>query len=739
MSTHARSRRRRHRRRGPGPALLFIGVVSALAAIAGLTGVGYVISLASDAPSLDGRKAKDNGQTSVVYAADGQRLGYIQTDVLRFEIPRREVPRTVRAATVAIEDERFWKHDGVDAEGVARAAVKNVESGRTVEGGSTITMQLARALYLNNERSFKRKVQEARIARDLEDRRSKHWILHEYVNNAPYGTNGGQEAVGIQAAARTYFNKPASKLKLHEAAMLAGLPQAPSEYNPFREPDKARARRNDVLAKMAENDMIAPRTARRAMRRPLGVERNQFYTQRREQFFFDYVRKQLIDRYGSERVRRGGLRVDTTIDLDKQQAARAAIASQLTFAGAPRSAVVSIDPRTGHILAMASSANYGDSKFNLAAQGKRRAGSTFKTFGLVAALRQGVSPEGTSYASKRLKFNDPKYGPIDVDCYAGCSGKRMNLVQATLASDNAVYQQLGLDIGPEAVRDTAKDMGITSPMEAVPAEILGGLKYGVSPLEMTRAYATLASGGTRTRPIAITRVRFPDGRVDDNWNKPRKKRVLDRGVATKVTSILRQNVQRGTGGSAQIGCPTAGKTGTVDEFKDAWFAGYTPNMATTVWVGFPGEERSMVPPATPMQVNGGSYPASIWGAYMRQARRGCPDFKGGGTFASRPFFGRYAQSGAPGDGEDDETSGVPGAPGAPAPAPTAPGPTADAGADDDDGASGGGGRGGGGGGATAATYDEDLYDTPPQAAPATAPTGAAQPTADSTGGAAAGE
>ncbi len=726
MSTHARTRRRRHRRRGPGPGFLFLGVITALAAIAGLSAVGYVVSLAADAPTLDGRKAKDNGQTSVVYAADGQRLGYIQTDVLRFEIPRSDVPRQLRAATVAIEDERFWEHEGVDVEGVARAAVKNVESGRTVEGGSTITMQLARALYLNNERSFKRKVQEARIAQELEDRRSKHWILHEYVNNAPYGTNGGQTAVGIQAAARTYFDKPAKDLELHEAAMLAGLPQAPSQYNPFREPGRALARRNDVLAKMAENGMIRATTARKAMDRPLGVKANRFYTFRREQFFFDYVKDQLIRRYGVERVRRGGLRVHTTIDLDMQKAARDAISRQLTFPGAPKSAIVTIDPRNGHILAMASSANYGESKFNLAAQGRRQAGSTFKTFGLVAALREGVSPEGTSYTSKRLKFRDPKWGPIDVDCYSGCSGKKMNLVQATLSSDNSVYQQLALDVGPQDVKATAALMGISSPMEGVPAEVLGGLKYGVSPLEMARGYATLASGGIRTRPIAITRVRFADGRTS-NWDRPRRKRVLDSAVAAKATSILEQNVQKGTGQSAQIGCPVAGKTGTVDNFTDAWFAGYTPNRATAVWVGYPGRKIEMVPPRTPENVNGGSFPARIWGAYMRQAKRGCPDFKGGGSFQSSAFFGKYAQSGAPGGtATDGQTFGGPGyqapAPGATAAPAPAPAPS-----------------GGGDGDTSGAAYDDDLYEAPPQGAPETAAPPAADAPADATGGAAAGE
>jgi len=716
MSRVARERRRRRARRGAGPAFLILGVVAVLLAMGALGAAGYVVSMITDAPDLNELQPRDQGETSVVYARDGTRLGFIQSDILRREIPGHEIPQSVKDATVAIEDERFFQHRGVDAEGVFRAALRNLESGRTVEGGSTLTMQLVRALYINNERTFRRKVHEAVLASDLEERESKRWILNSYLNNAPYGTNGGQTAVGIQAAARQYFDKPASRLELHEAAMLAGLPQAPSQYNPFREPEAALRRRNEVLRKMAELRMITPAQAREAMDRPLGVERSRFYTQRREQYFFDYVRQELIEAYGIRRVRQGGLRVYTTIDLRMQRAARRAISARLGGIG-PKGAIVTINPRNGHILAMASSASYADSRFNLAAQGRRQPGSTFKIMGLMAALRRGVSPTGTIYTSKRLRFDDPRYGPIDVDCYSGCAGRSMNLVQATTASDNAVYQQLALDLGPRSVRDAARDMGITSPLQGYPSEVLGGVRSCCSPLEMANAYATIASGGVRHRPVAITRVVFADGTESRRFGRPRPSRQFTDGVAYEATRILRRNMTDGTGTRAQIGCPAAGKTGTTDEFTDAWFAGYTPNLATAVWVGYPRRRIQMRTEYAGGPVAGGTFPAEIWGQYMRQVRRGCGDFREPETpFRASPFFGRYATTGAPGSSRpgQDYQPGAPGEPsggGVPGPGP---GTDRERGEEGTGGTGGGGGAGGTGGG----SYDPDLYETPPQQAPA---------------------
>jgi penicillin-binding protein 1A len=525
-------------------------------------------------------------------------------------------------------------------------------------------MQLVRNLYISNEKTWKRKITEAKLAEELENvhtgEAGKNWVLTKYLNVIPYGTTNGTTAVGIEAASRMFFDKPAKNLKLDEAALLAGLPQAPSSYNPFYAPERALARRNDVLRRMAKQKMISAETAQEAQDRPLGVKPgNRFYTQRRESFFFDYVKQELIDRYGVAEVRRGGLKVRTTIDLKLQQAARKAISETLTFANPPSSAIVTVDPSNGYIRAMASSADYGRSKFNLAAQGRRQPGSTFKTMGLIAALDAGVSPS-TQWTSRPLKFTDPVYGPIDVKTYSNSYKGRISLSSATLSSDNSVYQQLALDLGPDKVKKAARELGIKSKLNAYPSEILGGLERGVSPLEMANAYATIASGGWRNRPKAITRVTFSDGRVS-NWGKPARHKAFSDGVTYEATKILQQNMTSGTGTGAQIGCPAAGKTGTTDQNVDAWFVGYTPNLSTAVWVGYPGPERRipMEPPTTPISVAGGTYPATIWGKYMKVAKKGCGEFpKPKQAFQTKSFSAKYQQMQpepkATDEGEGDE-------------------------------------------------------------------------------------
>jgi penicillin-binding protein 1A len=652
MSRRERQRRKFQTRARPARVLfLLLGLLVTSAAIAGAVAVGWVVTVANSAPSLDTRKPIDLGQTSRVFAADGTPLGFIGADILRQTVRDKRIPKAVGEATVAVEDKRFYDHKGVDFEGIVRAAVKNLESKKDVQGGSTLTMQLVRNLYTGEKaraglKGYKRKIREAKLAEELENRhpgrQGKAWILTKYLNSIPYGTVGGQTAVGIQAAARVFFDKPAARLKLREAALLAGLPQAPSDYNPFLNRARARARRNDVLQRMADQGYITQAQAAKAMRRSLGVRHSRYYSSRRENYFYDYVKQKLIDRYGLNTVRRGGLRVDTTIDLRLQDAARTAVDNAV--AGTDRAgAIVSIDPRNGYIRAMASTAKYGDSKFNLAAQGHRQAGSTFKVMVLMAALRRGVNPNSTSYTSRPLNFTDPRYGKIDVSTYSNTYIGRANLVKATLASDNSIYQQLDLDLGPEAVTKAARDMGIVSELHSYPAEGLGGLTNGVSPLEMANAYATIASGGVRNRATGIRKVTFPGGHVDRSWGKPKRTRVFTDGVAAEATHILEQNVQAGTGTAAQIGCPAAGKTGTTDDFTDAWFVGYTPHLTSSVWIGHATDRRTLGAGSA-----GGVVAAPIWGAYMRTVKGSfCGGFPAPTTpFVSQPFFGRYARTGA---------------------------------------------------------------------------------------------
>ena len=459
MSRRERQRRRR-RNEGSASRVIFVllGLVVTGVAIAGIAAVAWVINVANSAPSLSTKKPIELGATSRVYAADGKtRLGFINANILRTPVHSDEIPDVVREATVAIEDRRFYEHQGVDFEGIVRAAVKNLESKKDIQGGSTLTMQLVRNLY-TGERArsgvagYKRKIREAKLAQELEDRHpgrpGKLWIVNKYVNSVPYGTVGGQTAVGIQAAARIFFDKPAARLSLREAALLAGLPQAPSNYNPFLDKGAATARRNDVLQRMADQGYITQAVANKTMAMSLGVEHNRYYTAKREGYVFDYVKQYLIDKYGLDTVRRGGLRVDTTIDLHLQKLARRALDGNL---GAPdrAGAIVTIDPKTGYVRAMASSSRYGDSKFNLAASGHRQAGSTFKVMVLMDALRRGVDPNRTTYVSRHLSPGWLPAAPsYEVQTYSHSYGGSMNLVKATLQSDNSVYAQLDADLGP---------------------------------------------------------------------------------------------------------------------------------------------------------------------------------------------------------------------------------------------------------------------------------------------------
>ena len=469
MSRSQRTRLRRSHRGSPrNKFLLGLLVVVVLIGMAGIAAVGYVVSIAASAPSLSSLKERDPGSNSEVLAADGSRLGFIQASELRLPAEGNEFPKVLKDATVAIEDRRFYQHDGIDYEGVIRAGVQNLVNQKTVQGGSTITMQLARNLYISSERTYQRKIREAKVAQEIEEQHSKQWILDKYLNTVPYGTVGGQSAIGAKAAARIYFNKRLGQLSLREAAMLAGLPQAPSLYSPLRSPGAAKARRNDVLREMARSGMITQDVAARTMRRGLGLDPSTYFTRRRESYFFDYVKDELIKEYGAKTVRLGGLQVRTTVDLKKQQEARAAIALRLGDIG-PSSAIVTINPKNGYIEAMASSAGYGESKFNLAAQGHRQPGSTFKVMALMAALRAGVDPDATHYTSKSpTKFDDPTYGPIDVSTYANSSAGNISLRKATLLSDNSVYIQLALDVGPDKVKQAAWDLGIRSKLNGYP-------------------------------------------------------------------------------------------------------------------------------------------------------------------------------------------------------------------------------------------------------------------------------
>jgi penicillin-binding protein 1A len=641
-----RRRRRNRRRRDRAQSRRFV-LVSILAIV--LAGVAVLVAAAFtgahafvNSCSLASLKPVSIGENSFVYAADGSVLGAIPAEQNRQPVALDQMSPLLLEATVAIEDRRFYSHRGVDYEGILRAAVKNLQEGEIVQGGSTLTQQLVRNLYIGREVSWERKTKEACLALKLEDeglpklwgpapagltpaevrRWKKDRILETYLNQVYFGAH----AYGAEAAAQTYFSKHAADLSLEQAALIAGLPQAPSVFDPFQNPKQALVRRNDVLAAMRADDYISESAYQAALSQPLDLKHGRIYTRIREPFFFSYVREELIEEYGAETVRSGGLEIHTTIDPRFQKIAVDSIKRTLNQPDDPAAAIVSVNPRNGAIRAMTAVVpGKKNIQFNLAAQGRRQSGSSFKTFVLTESIRQGINPYSTQYSSSPFHWQpDPNSEPWDVATYSHSYLGRVPISTATLASDNTVFARLTLDVGPENVVNVARKMGIRT--ELLPVASIGLGSNSVSPLEMASAYATLAAGGVYSKPMAIKKVVLADGRVDTSagWGRSKRKRVLSDGVAYEVTRILQQNITSGTGTGANYGdSSAAGKTGTTDNSADAWFAGYTPRASTVVWVGYPNAQISMTS-VHGITVAGGTFPATIWNLFMSRALAGAP-------------------------------------------------------------------------------------------------------------------
>jgi penicillin-binding protein 1A len=630
LARHRRQRAVRKRRRRTA----ILATVIAIVAIGTAAAVGGGAAVFAYGSSCDLRSLRgaELGRNSFVYAANGTLLGVIPAERNRQPVTAAGMSRWIRKATIAVEDRRFFEHGGIDFEGIARAAVADVRAGRIVEGGSTISQQLVRDLYISQERTIQRKLKEACLATKLDGAWGKQRILTTYLNRVYYGN----QAYGIEAASRTYFSKPAVELTLSESAFLAGLTQAPSSYDPLVAPARALARRNEVLTAMLDTGAISRARYAKAVASDVRLRPgSRLYTEIREPYFFGYVRDQLIEVYGPERVRSGGLRVYTTIRPKYQRLAEEAIRSTLDYPRDPAAAIVSISPRTGAIRAMAAVIpNQPKNQFNLLSQARRQTGSTFKTFVLAAAIEMGIDPDSTYYVSAPFTYKPKANGNCEDgswwcvhtydDSYSGWSSIR----SATTRSDNAVYAQLTLDVTPERIADVARRMGVRSPLDVngayVPAMGLGSI--AVSPLDIGSAYATLAAEGVYARPMAIRKVILRNGRVDREagWGVPQRRRAISEGTAAMVTRILEQNIDYGTGTRADIGRPAAGKTGTNEEHADAWFAGYTPDLATTVWVGYTRGEIPMEN-VHGIAVAGGTFPAEIWAKFMDPALENTPE------------------------------------------------------------------------------------------------------------------
>ncbi len=613
-----------------------------MAGIAIAVGVAWVISVYDSAPSLASLRPITKGDVSKVYAADGALIGVIHSDTIRQPVASAKIPEDLKNATVAIEDRRFYSHGGVDPSAIIRAGWEDlVAGGKPREGGSTITQQLVRNLYIQNPQdTVKRKIIEARLANEEEDQHSKDWILTKYLNTAPYGTNEGATAIGVEVAAETYYSKHAQDLTLPEAAMIAGLPQAPSQYNPFLNPRAALARRNEVLQAMKQQGKITDSEYTEASGQGLDLNPGNKYNTIRQPYIFDLVKQELEDRYGLNTVENGGLKVYTTIEPRLQDAAQSAVDScSVCYPdGGPASALASVDPSNGEIVALASTQRYSlSSQFNFAAHAQRQPGSSFKVYDLTTAIKQGIDPDTTYYnGSSPITLETPGGSSWTVN-NAEPGGGVMPLNVATWDSVNVIFAQLGLDVGPDNIAQTAYQMGITSPLGIKgardipcklgpncyipPADAIGGLSVGVTPLEQADAYATLANGGVHHDATAIGRVIFPGGKVDEP-GASEGKRVLTPGQAYEVTKVLEGVITSGTGaGYTSIGCSSeAGKTGTSEGLSDAWFVGYTPMYSTAVWTGHPLSRD--------YTGFGGPTSGPIWRSYMEAAQGGdCPDFE----------------------------------------------------------------------------------------------------------------
>ncbi len=581
---------------------------------------GLVVAIAGELPDLEPGSAQERvPRNGYIYASDGKTiLAVLRGDESRVPVASSQIAPVMKQAIVAVEDRRFWEHRGIDIRGVFRAIWADVQNKEVVQGGSTITQQFIKNTVVDDSRTISRKLKEAALAWQLERRWSKDRILTAYLNTIYFG-NG---AYGIQQAAKVYFDKPAADLTLAEAALLAGIPANPAAYDPVANPRAARSRRLVVLNLMYRQQLIPRSDLVKAARKPM-PDRDEVKlpgTRGPAQYFVEYVKQQLIPYYGSGDVFGGGMRVTTSIDLRLQQFAKDAIDKWLTRKDGPAAALVAIDPRDGRVLAMVGGSSFSKSQFNLAVQGERQPGSSFKPFVLATALREGLAPQNT-FVSKPtvIDIGDRLWA---VRNYEGNYLGRIDLSTATVYSDNSVYAQLTSLVRPGSVRRTASALGIQSPLQDYFAIGLG--VEAVNPLEMARAYATIANQGRRIDgsvfgdlPRAVLRVE--DSRMVEH-NDPVQKTVLRAEEAGIITSTLENVIRYGTGKRAALGDRTAaGKTGTTESYGDAWFVGYTPQLVTAVWVGYPTRFQPMETEFNGKPVAGGTFPALIWKSFVQSA------------------------------------------------------------------------------------------------------------------------
>ncbi|HEV2772149.1 MAG TPA: transglycosylase domain-containing protein [Thermoleophilaceae bacterium] len=615
--------------------LRWVRVGLVLAGLAGLamisTVFGMMMAVASELPSLDNHAEFRAAQNSSLFAGKRQvaKLTGNKNRILRGE---GEVSPMMENAVIAIEDRRFFEHEGIDARGIARALWADVRRGEAVQGASTISQQFVKnALVAQDERTIFQKLREAALAYHLERQWSKRKILTQYLNTVYFG-NG---AYGIESAVRTYFGKSrggvareeraAADVEPHEAALLAGMIASPYAYDPIQDPQAARDRRNVVLESMLEQDMITRAEYRESIDEAVPAEDDIDPPKPDSEvpYFSTWVTQQLVERYGAGKVFGGGLKVQTTIDAELQRRAQESVTSRLPDGG-PTASLVAIENKTGAVKAMVGGDNFVEEPFNVATNGRRQPGSAFKPFTLVTALEQGISADRT-YTSRKKFLDTGDGGKFEVNNYEDKYAGVASLRAATAESDNSVFAELGLEVGTKDIARTAKAMGIDSPLSTNAAMTLGGLEQGVTPLELAYAYSTIANRGKRRSgtlatedmgPVAIESVE--GGRTNDR-NHRRERRVFSRETGEQARELMRGVITSGTGTAADPGNGefVAGKTGTTENYGDAWFVGFNDRYTIAVWVGYPDRIRPMKTEFNGEPVAGGTYPAEIWRDFMR--------------------------------------------------------------------------------------------------------------------------
>lgn len=623
---------------------LFLAALGLVAGFALLGRPARAIAQAGQSEKLPAALELDElAQRSVVYDRNGGVLAVLHVEENRSPVTLDQVPEHVIHAVLSVEDDTFYSHEGVNVRAILRAALTNVEAGSVRQGGSTITQQLVKQSLLTPERDIGRKAKEAVLALRLEQQMTKDEILERYLNTVYLGNT----AYGLQAAAETYWGKNVDELTVEEGAFLAGIIRNPVGYDPFREeyPERAelaRQRRDFALDRMVVKGHLPAEQAALLKQVPIPAKKESVFKSAQD-YFVEEVEQHLLadERLGatqSERynaIFRGGLRIETTLDPVMQEIAQRQIDTKIPDTGGRyQAALISVEPKTGAVRAMVAGKDYGTAQFNLATGrggSGRQPGSSFKPVVLAAALEKGIGPEDTIAGSEpcAVRIDGVEPNPYEPGNYEGSRGSNGTITQATAKSLNCAYVRLGLalDDNPfksmDTVAATARRLGIPIPEDGKygPSISLGAKE--ATPLQMASVYATFANDGVRQEPYFVERVL--DRRGDEVLRGMSEgKRVLDANIARTVTSVLRKVVDGGTGTRArQRDRVVAGKTGTSQEWRDAWFVGYTPELSTAVWMGNPEAQDSMRSVGG-IRVTGGSYPATVWGAYVAEALKGVP-------------------------------------------------------------------------------------------------------------------